>query len=278
MRFATTDDILGRLRHRHLLLALSTSALLCLGGPARADDEGSVYQVRWLPDLAIIGAGAVAWFGPTAFTADLVGTNHHLDRDHVPPFDRFALDRSSKTAGTISNVGVVTMLVLPPLLDVLDVRLHGGAWTSAGEDLLVMGEAVLVNGGLNEVVKLAVRRPRPLAYSEPAGSPALADTDIYLSFYSSHSSTAFAMGTAYASTFALRHPHSGYRFVVYGAVIAGAGTVGLMRVLAGKHFPSDVFTGAAVGSVIGLSVPYLHRRREVVLSAFPGGLSVTGTF
>jgi hypothetical protein len=33
-----------------------------------------------------------------------------------------------------------------------------------------------------------------------------------------------------------------------------------------------------VGSVIGLSVPYLHRRRSVTVSAFPGGLAVTGRF
>jgi membrane-associated phospholipid phosphatase len=251
---------------------------LLVAAPARADDAGaSIYRVGWLPDLAIIGASAAAWFAPQPFTKDVVSAECPCDRAHVPFFDRGALGRSSSAARLTSDLTVTGLLVLPPLLDTIDVRLHGGAWTTVGEDLVVMGEAVLVQGGLNEVVKLAVRRPRPLAYGAAAGSPTLADPDTYLSFYSGHSSTAFAAGMAYASTFAGRHPHSRHRFVVYGAVVAVAGTAATMRVLAGKHFPSDVLVGALVGGAIGVGLPWLHRR-EVVLAATPGGLSISGSF
>jgi membrane-associated phospholipid phosphatase len=33
-----------------------------------------------------------------------------------------------------------------------------------------------------------------------------------------------------------------------------------LRVEAGKHFRTDVLTGAVVGSAVGLLIPYLHRR------------------
>jgi membrane-associated phospholipid phosphatase len=65
---------------------------------------------------------------------------------------------------------------------------------------------------------------------------------------------------------------------VYGAVIAGGGTTGLLRVLAGKHFPTDVIVGAVAGSAVGLTVPFLHRRREVSVGLFPGGLALLGSF
>ena len=86
------------------------------------------------------------------------------------------------------------------------------------------------------------------------------------------------MGMAYATTFSLRHPDSPYRPLIYGAVIAGGATTGLFRILAGKHFPTDVLVGAVAGTAVGITVPLLHRRREVSLAIAPGGVSVLGTF
>ena len=166
------------------------------------------------------------------------------------------------------------MLVAPAALDLLEVRGRGGSWSTAGEDLVVMGEALLVNGALNELVKVAVRRPRPFTYD----GHELQRSDSYLSFYSSHASTAFTVGMAYATTFSLRHPTSGYRYLVYGAVIAGGGTTGLLRILAGKHFPSDVLVGALMGSAVGVTVPMLHRREDLSVAVGPGTVALLGRF
>jgi hypothetical protein len=35
-----------------------------------------------------------------------------------------------------------------------------------------------------------------------------------------------------------------------------------LRVQAGKHFPTDVLVGAAVGSAIGYFIPYFHRQKS----------------
>jgi membrane-associated phospholipid phosphatase len=40
-----------------------------------------------------------------------------------------------------------------------------------------------------------------------------------------------------------------------------AATVGTLRVLSGKHFPTDVLTGAVVGSALGWLIPELHRNK-----------------
>jgi membrane-associated phospholipid phosphatase len=211
---------------------------------------------------------------PQLFLDQFVTPKCPCDRGDVPWFDRSALGRSSRGARLASQIAVSTMLVLPPTLDLLDVRRRGGSWSHVGEDLVVMGEALLVDGALNQLAKVAVHRPRPLTYD---GAPH-PDKDDYLSFYSSHSSTAFAVGMAYATTFSLRHPDSGYRYLVYGAVVVGGGTTGLLRVLGGKHFPSDVVVGALVGSAVGIGVPLLHRRREVSVAFTPGGFTLVGSF
>ncbi|MEM9023429.1 MAG: phosphatase PAP2 family protein, partial [Bacteroidota bacterium] len=52
-------------------------------------------------------------------------------------------------------------------------------------------------------------------------------------------------------------------------------TTGLMRVLAGKHFPTDVITGYAVGGAIGFLVPHLHRKRADKEATSDGGFSWT---
>jgi membrane-associated phospholipid phosphatase len=238
------------------------------------DSARSIYRLSWAADLTTMGVAAAGWALPELFLDELVTPKCPCDRVDVPAIDRWALGRTSRAARTGSQVAIATILVVPAALDVLDVRLGGGAWSTAGEDLVVLGETLLVNGALNELVKVAVRRPRPFTYD----GHDLQRPDSYLSFYSAHSSNAFAMGMAYATTFSLRHPKSGYRYLVYGAVIAGGSATGLLRVLGGKHFTTDVLIGALVGSAVGLTVPALHRRTELSVAISPGGVTLIGAF
>lgn len=244
--------------------------------------DGSPYQVGWLPDGLIVGLAGLTWAVPQPFVRSLVSSQcpeKPCDRQDVPAIDRWALSRSSHAARTISDVALGAMLLLPVGLDAFEVRRSDGTWRAVGKDLVVMGEAVVINGALNEVVKLAVRRPRPLSFQSSTDQAELGKADTYLSFYSGHTSTAFAAGMAYATTYSLRHPQSRSRYVVYGCAGLAGGTVGLLRVLGGKHFPTDVMTGALIGSAIGIVVPILHRRpqgMDVLVS--PEGVSLVGRF
>lgn len=221
----------------------------------------------------------LVWAVPQPFSDELVTRRcSPCDRLDVPAIDRFALDRRSSLAKTSSDVSIGVVLTLPLLLDALDVHDSGSGWIGFGEDAVVMAQAVVLSGALNQVVKLAVQRPRPLLYGTTSAADR-ADPDNYLSFYSSHTSTAFSAGLSYASTFALRHPGSPYRYVVYGGAIAAGSGVGLLRMLAGKHFPSDVIVGAVAGSAIGLGVPWLHRRESrVAIYPHGAGVMLVGTF
>ncbi len=165
-------------------------------------------------------------------------------------------------------------LVAPFVLDALDVH-RSGSWDGFDTDAAVLLEAVVLNLGVDQLVKVATHRPRPLLYGLSPGDARLSDAVNYRSFYSGHTSGTFAVGMAYARTHALRHPGSRGNWAVYGGVIVVGATVGALRVAAGEHFPTDVLVGAAAGTAIGLLVPALHRPqalRRVALVPARGGV------
>jgi membrane-associated phospholipid phosphatase len=254
--------------------------LLARSAAAQERPPAGPYQVDWATDGAVVmGAGALWLFTPL-LQNEVIHPVCPCSSSVVSSFDRYPISRKSNFTDQLSNVAEGAVLAGPLLLDALDVRASGGPWRGYADDMLVLAQVVAVNGALNQLVKLTVRRPRPTVYDVPASAPEINQSGSYVSFYSGHTSTAFAVGMTYATTFALRHPDSRSRGQVFGVAALTAGTVGVMRVLAGQHFPSDVLAGALVGSALGLVIPRLHRARSVTLAPATGGaaLSVIGRF
>ena len=168
------------------------------------------------------------------------------------------LDRAGTIAAVVGTAGPVGLaLGLAPTRDRM--------WTN----LLVLSEAVAVNGAINQGVKLAVHRPRPYAYGLATGDPLRDRADTTRSFYSMHTSIVVAAGTCWAVLEAREHPDAAWRWIALGWTAVAGTTVGMLRVKAGRHFPSDVLTGAVAGTLTGVAVPWL-RARGVSVSATTG--------
>lgn len=239
--------------------------------PPSTPGGGGPYELSWSMDLPIVLGASALWSTMFLVRGSGVRRTCPCSSDGLPGFERIALGRS-EAAGAGSDVLVGAALVAPIVLDAVDVSRAGGSWRGYWEDVVVMAEAVLASGAINEVVKTAASRPRPRVHDLPSGSPDLADADSYTSFYSAHTSNAFAAGMAYAFTFAHRHPDDPMRWAVYGGAVAVGASVGALRVAAGAHFPSDVIVGAVAGTAIGTVVPWLHLRSPTTtLAVAPTG-------
>lgn len=239
------------------------------------------YELSWSLDLPIFLGSAALWSTMFVLRDGQVRRTCPCSSDDLPGFERIALGRSS-AADTVSDVVVGAALAAPLLLDALDVSRSGGSWQGYWEDMVVVAEALLANGSINEVVKTAASRPRPRIHDLPAGAD-LSNADDYTSFYSAHTSNTFAVGMAYAFTYANRHPDDPMRWAVYGGAVAVGAGVGALRVAAGAHFPSDVIVGGLAGATIGTIVPWLHLRSpttNLAVAPTEGGavMAISGLF
>lgn len=240
--------------------------------PVPADSPApppSPMQVRLAVDLPVIALGLSVALG-----IELVAGEQRwagcgaCDRSGLNALDRTVLGKRSAGARTYSDIGLVTAVALPFVLDLGDVLIQRARDRPAGKprhlrgwgrDVVVLLETFAVNYAATNVVKVAVRRPRPFSYDADSSVGDPQDGDARLSFFSGHTSTGFAMASAYASLFQARHPRSRWVAPVWVLGLGFASSLAVARVEAGKHFWTDVIVGAVAGTSIGVLVPALHR-------------------
>jgi membrane-associated phospholipid phosphatase len=263
-------------------LALVGIALLGVVPSLARAGRPSPFTVSAGIDGPILGGAIVLWTTtglvarelapPGCFPCSRAGLNG-LDR----PVVRWRFDAAAQVSDGLV-VGIPAAAVLVGAL----IDFQGWGWRGAAEDLLLVAEAVALSGMVQQITALAVRRPRPYMYrtDTPAGDRSSADAG--MSFFSGHTTAAFAAATAFATTYSIRRPRSALRPLVWLLSLGVASSVPVLRVAAGRHFWSDVLVGAAVGSAFGVLVPHLHRRagpaaRRLAIGPGPGaGIGILG--
>ena len=126
-----------------------------------------------------------------------------------------------------------------------------------GTGLTLMIQTIVWNGLINEIARLIVERPRPFVYLNPAANGT--DPAHYTSFYSGH--TSFVTAVSLGAIFLLMGgaaPKRVTHFMI-GFCSALILTTATSRVLAGKHFPTDVISAMLAASLIALLVAQAHR-------------------
>lgn len=223
--------------------------------------------------------------------------DRNFDRNQLISIDRAVVNNTMHpSAGTLSNIG----LGIAGVYAVLDPVLSGMREQSVQTgivDAIMYSETVALTLALTNVVKMAVRRPRPLAYVEAEAHKDDLDysnssTDSSLSFFSGHASMTGAIGATATYLAFARSPGTWRPWVTLTLATTMSTLVSVYRVRAGKHFPTDVLAGTFAGAGIGIIVPHLHRtedvqQRRVWVGFAPeveddqtrgGSLTLTGTF
>jgi len=173
------------------------------------------------------------------------------------PGDAGLRGKCSPEADQLSDVALSLTVALPPAME-----LGGGLSSRFVNAQVVYTQALFATTLLTSVAKVIFRRPRPFSYRRDAECTFQVDgDDANLSFFSGHSSGAFA--AAFAGSFLMsERADSETRAAIWGSELALAGATANLRARAGKHYYSDIFVGALVGAGVGLAVPALHGADE----------------
>ena len=190
--------------------------------------------------------------------------------DLLNPYDGWVRHRlrwtDTRAAHLASNVSLGILEPATQLGLGLLAANQAGSPENFALDTLLVAEATVVAGVLNQIAKFGFARERPFVHYLPRAPSAIREltaspSDDNLSFFSGHTTIAFALATSSATIATMR----GYKLapLIWGTGLAFGGTVGYLRIAADKHYFSDVLTGAIVGSVVGVAVPLLlHSPRD----------------
>jgi len=160
----------------------------------------------------------------------------------VPAFDRWAVRETNTAWGRASDILLVGLATFAAVSTATE--------DTAGAHLVNMVEAGVWTVAATEWVKVGVGRHRPVMYTNGA-TVAAGDRNSLRSFPSGHTSLAFAVATSY---WLARRDLTGSAGAPGWVAVGAAAGVGAFRILAGKHFLSDVVAGALLGVAGGAAV------------------------
>jgi membrane-associated phospholipid phosphatase len=213
-------------------------------------------------DAILVGASAALLLSPRLFDRG-PGTEASPggSMDDLNGFDRtmrrMALGhRSRASRELLDNLssGTLTAALLQPV-GLLAASEGAYRWS---RDAPVIAEATVLSISVNVAVKHLVHRSRPIArFCDPGASPEPCPVDSRLSFYSGHTSSAFAAAVATGSLADIHHLAN--RKWIWGTGLTLAMTTGVLRVMSDEHYATDVLAGMAAGSLAGWLVPRLHK-------------------
>ena len=251
VRIPSTRAAPGLLQAVALLTAWAASSVV------RADDLD--IDLGW--DLGLTGGFGAAWILSESLQSHLAPDECRWCETNAfddAACDAFRLDdtEAADAASYVLAFGLLPAMTLA--LNAASARDEGRAIQGA-EDLLLVVEAVALSASVNQLTKYLVGRERPFVHALPAEWKDLTarPSDNNVSFFSGHTTLAFAVAVSGATIATLR----GYDTAPYLWAIGGAMALatGWLRIAADRHYLSDVLVSAAVGSLIGWLVPWLHR-------------------
>jgi membrane-associated phospholipid phosphatase len=260
-----------------LALLLCCSTLHSFG---QTIEDDSPYNLSLKRELLYGGAGALSIGVGTYLQNQL---DNPLRRNleissysQINSFDRLGSNFEHGNTRKLSDYGLYAGVALPGLL-FTDKTMRKDFFTIS----LLYVETIAIAGGLTNITKAGFGRPRPYVYG-PEWIPGteLSSGD-QAAFVSGHTSLSAAGSFFFARVFSDYYPDSKLKPYVWVLAATIPAVTGYLRVRAGRHYPTDVIAGYALGAAVGYLVPTLHKkpllRGRLVLSPSSGGVYATYT-
>ena len=177
-----------------------------------------------------------------------------LRKENLNGFDRWAAGLHSEKAASVSDLLFYGAMPYPLLLLADKAIRH-----DAPKIAFLYLQAMSMTGILYTGVPALIDRYRPLTYSDEVSLEQRRSGNNRNSFFAGHVALVGTSTFLAAKVFSDYHPDSKLKYVFWGVAAAATGTTAYLRHRAGKHFPTDILAGTAVGALSGILVPHFHK-------------------
>lgn len=240
-----------------LLLLLFTAFIISIPLTSYSEErtpptnEGFLHYVsRSLPINLLIGTKNSVTGWNLAILGVGIGTTIPLSQTDADSEIQESLKGSLGDFAEIGNIGGngLTIIGITVSSYIVAKQIHDEKFLQTSEALI---ESEIITAVMTEGLKISVGRKRPNGHNSRFNS----------SFPSGHVSASFALATTFQSMY-------GYKVGI--PLYAFSSFVGLSRISDNKHFLSDVFFGAALGTAVGMGVTSIHKNgKKSKLSIMP---------
>lgn len=237
---------------------LAIIIILSIGTCCSAQHDHHVYSWDKKKDGIAISAGMMGWgLGQILKrNADKITLEDIplRDPDNLWFIDVGATRNYSSSADMWSDVILYTSFALP------FSHYTGKLCRDQGHVIAGMAlETFLITDGITNITKALTKRFRPFTYNLDVPLEDKLSNGARYSFPSGHASNTAALGWFTAKVYSDLFPHSKWKPVIWTLGIGLPAATSYLRYRAGKHFPTDVITGYALGAAVGYLVPHFHK-------------------
>jgi membrane-associated phospholipid phosphatase len=219
--------------------------------------QNTVYSLNPAREISLFGAGvsfnALGFIQSRNVSVLRVEDIEKLSRKDLDGLDRTATYNYSNRAKKASDNLLLGSLFLPATV-MLDPNQHH----QVRENGVILLQTYLLNAGSTLLVKSVVRRTRPFVYNESAPLSEKLKADARMSFFSGHTSFTATSTFFTASMLTANGQNRDLAPVIWSSAAVLPALQGYLRWKAGKHFPTDIFIGYAVGAGLGYLIPKIH--------------------
>lgn len=209
-------------------------------------------------DGALLGAGGLT-FGLGFHFLKKVEPMTEDDIKELDPFRINSMDRPTTRNWSLKAQKTSDILLRTSFFSQFSLLFDKHSRDEVGTIGLMMTEVALINNGITNIFKGTIKRRRPFTYNPMAPMEKKMEKNGRYSFFSGHASNSASYAFLTAKVFSDNNPGSKWNPYVWTAAISLPAVTSFLRVKAGKHFPTDVIVGYAVGATIGFLIPELHK-------------------
>ena len=219
--------------------------------------QGTVYSLSPAREISLFATG-ISFNALGVIQSRSTSVLRVEDIEKLSRSDLDGLDRTATYNYSLKAKGMSDKLLLGSLFLPTAVLLDPNQRHQLEDRTVILLQTYILNAGSTLLVKSLVRRTRPFVYNENAPLSEKLKVDARMSFFSGHTSFTATSSFFTASMLTANGQNRDIAPMIWTSAAVLPALQGYLRWKAGKHFPTDIFIGYAIGAGLGYLIPKIH--------------------